>query len=506
MYFATAESLAYQHARAQALAALECKDNIAPMVTLELLPSATATVTAVSRCPFDDNGNPQKGETLLVTKSFSAEDYHTAEVNALIAAYAEGAANLVCTPNVPPQVLILTESDLFYRCPVPYRNNNWYRSAKTRSADFTYWATTTQSASCPAGTYGPGAYVSVRASSHISYEDAEAKAILQARGKAQAQLECTSYIGPILIRTFNANAQFENPGDAQVMGIFRLTHGTLTQPERAVLLGVYTLPLVYADRYNDNFIDLADYSDVETGNWNYYFYLGRPHADGSHVWIPNSVQLTIDSTVGLGGAEISSLAANPSAGILSATQGVISITRLEELTLQVSFADSPYLAIDVSGYDELDMLRPGIYIFQTDPELKNVLAHGYLDLTGYWPDIETEKTVLPFPFLPVFADRTTPISFVLYFATPDGSTFGYTLDEGWPVAPPNTSIPVTTDYSRVAWTKSDPPFSVGSIPTALTLNMPDGDPITLPTSGENIINFTSVLDCKLIIRRYRQLL
>ena len=134
----------------------------------------------------------------------------------------------------------MTEADLVYRCAVPYRNSNFYRSAASVNLDFSYQATSTQAARCPAGTYGEGNYAAASASSYISYPDAEAKAILAAQALAQATLNCTPYINRIAHRTFNATRQYP-PGDSQLRDC--RWHGTLAAGP-VVFLGVYTVPVV----------------------------------------------------------------------------------------------------------------------------------------------------------------------------------------------------------------------------------------------------------------------
>src|SRR4029077_8877782 len=101
-----------------------------------------------------------------------------------------------------PEVFIVTAADLVYRCAVPYRNINFYRSAASVNHDFVYLASSTQSARCPPGTFGMGAYADATASSYISYADAEAKAILAAQAAAGALLNCTPYTNRIALRTF----------------------------------------------------------------------------------------------------------------------------------------------------------------------------------------------------------------------------------------------------------------------------------------------------------------
>jgi hypothetical protein len=500
-----AERTAYLTARGTALAGLVCSNNIAPIATITgWTASVIATVTVVSICPFGAKGIP-----ISVTKSFSSNDYSTAEVTAITAAYAEGSSKIVCTPNVPPEVFIVTAADLVYRCAVPYRNSNFYRSASSINQDFTYIAVSTQAAYCPAGTYGTGTYAAASASSYFSYADAEAKAIAAAQAAAGAMLKCTPYTRRIALRTYNANAKYL-PGDSQVLGIFRMTSGTLAAPARLRFLGVYTVPLAgtFQNRFTDNLFHLSAFNDVWSGNWNYVFYLGRPHADGSYVWIPDSVRLRLDSDYPAS-ASIGSLSPSPSAGIFSATEGVLSITGLESLTyIFLSLAAAPYLALDAAGWSELGSGYNGVYVLQTDAAITTVLASGLVSLSAFSPNAGTEKTVIPLPFVPVFTDHTSPLTFLFYFATTNNSVpLGYNLIAGWPVGPPNASAPFTTDTSAVAWTNAGanalPPYAVSSLPSAKTVTLGTGN-LTLPAATSNIASFAATQDCKLILRRYRQ--
>ena len=501
-----AERIAYLTARGRALAGLVCATNIPPAISITgWTATVTATVTVVSTCPFGQKGVPQ-----VVIKSFSASDYATAEVTAITAAYAQGGANLSCVPNVPPEVFIVTASDLVYRCAVPYRNTNFYRSANAVNADFTYYATSTQSALCAPGTYGNGAYASATASSYISYDDAEQKAIAAAQAAASALLVCTPYTGRIALRTFNANARYA-PGDSQSLGIFRLTSGTLAAPAKLRFLGVYPVPLAgtFLPRFTDNLFYLSSFNDVYSGNWSYIFYLGRPHADGSYVWLPDSVRLRLDGSYPAA-ATIGSLTASPSSGILSANEGVLSVTGLESLTyVSLSIAAAPYLAIDAAGWSELGASYNGVYVLQTDAAISTVLASGLVPLAAYPPNAQTEKTVTPLPFVPVLSDQTTPLTFLFYFAsTNSGVPLGYNLNAGWPVGPPGASVPFTaTDVSPVAWTNAGannlPPYAVSSLSTSRVVTFGGGN-LTLPAAGSHIATFAASQDCKLILRRYRQ--
>ena len=501
-----AERTAYLTARARALAALVCANNIPPAVSITGWTSTvTAMVTVVNVCPFGSKGTP-----VVLVKSFSASDYSTAEVTAITAAYAQGGANLVCTANVPPEVFIVTASDLVYRCAVPYRNSNFYRSANAVNADFTYYATSTQIARCSPGTYGNGTYANATASSYISYNDAEAKAILAAQAAAQALLVCAPYTGRIALHTFNANARYL-PGDSQSLGIFRLTSGTLAAPAKLRFLGVYTVPLAgnFKPRFTDNLFYLSQFNDVYAGNWNYIFYLGRPHADGSYVWLPDSVRLRMDGGYPAGSA-IASLSASPPSGILSATEGVLSVSGLESLTyLSLSISTAPYLALDAAGWSELGSSFNGVYVLQTDAAVSTVLASGLLPLSAYSPSAATEKTVVPLPFVPVFSDWTTPLTFLFYFATANsGVPLGYTLNAGWPVGPPGATVPFSaTDVTPVAWTNAGannlPPYTVSSLSAPKVIPYGGGN-LTLPAATSHIATFAQSQDCKLILRRYRQ--
>ena len=85
-----AERQAYLTARAQALAGLVCTDNVPPLISFSgWTASVTAYVTVVNTCPFG-----QKGTPVTLVKSFSGNDYSTAEVTALMAGYAQGGAAL----------------------------------------------------------------------------------------------------------------------------------------------------------------------------------------------------------------------------------------------------------------------------------------------------------------------------------------------------------------------------------------------------------------------------
>lgn len=508
MTYEAVEREAYLTARAQALAALVCSSNIAPAITIAgWTASITATVTVVRICPYGQKGPPQ-----LVTKSFSANDYAYAETVALTAAYAEASAGLVCVNNIPPEVFIVTAADLVYRCAVPYRNINYYRSAASINADFVYFATSTVAARCPAGTYGKGAYATVTASSYLSYADAEAQAILQAQAAAQAALQCTPYSGRIAFHTFNANAKFA-PGDSQVLGVFRLTSGTPAAPARMRFLGVYPVPATFQNRFTDNLFYLSQFNDVLSGNWSYVFYLGRPHADGSYVWIPDSVRLRLDSAYPASVASIVSLSPAPNAGILSAAEGVLSLAGIEAVfSLSLSFAEAPYLALDPAGWCESGASYSGVYVFQTDAAVSTVLASGLVNLSPSTPNAYTEKTVLPLPFVPVITDRLAPLTFLFYFASanPANLPLGYDLNAGWPVGPPNSTAPfAVTDVSAVAWTNAGAnnlsPYTVGSLASAKAVTLPGGaGSVTLPAASSHLATFAQTQDLKVILRRYRQ--
>jgi hypothetical protein len=443
-------------------------------------------------------------------KSFSAGDYASAEAFALTAAYAEAGANLLCLDNIAPEVFIVTAADLLYRCAVPYRNPNYYRSAASVNTDFTYLATSTAAVRCPPGTYGPGAYASASASSYISYADAEAKAFTAASAAASAALNCSPYTGRIALRTFNANAKFA-PGDSQVLGVFRLTSGTPAAPARLRFLGAYSVPTTFQNRFTDNLFYLSQFNDVLSGNWNYVFYLGRPHADGSYVWLPDSLRLRLDSAYPASAASIVSLTPAPNAGILSASEGVLSLSGLESLTsVFLSIAEAPYLALDAAGWSEPGAGYAGVYVLQTDAAISTVLASGLVNLATYTPDAYTEKNVLPLPFMPVVTDRLAPLTFLFYFASPNpGAPLGYNLVAGWPVGPPNATAPfATTDVSAVAWTNAAslglPPYTVGSLASAKTVNLGAAGSVTLPAASSHVASFAATQDVKLILRRYRQ--
>jgi hypothetical protein len=500
-----AERTAYLTARARALASLVCASNVPPTVTITgWTATVTAFVTVVSVCPFG-----QKGTPVVLVKSFSANDYSVAEVTALTAGYAQGGAQLVCTNNIPPEVFIVTASDLVYRCGVPYRNTNFYRSANSVNQDFTYIASSTGIARCSPGTYGPGAYAAASASSFISYSDAEAKAIIAAGAAAQALLKCTPYTNRIALRTYNANAKYA-PGDSQCLGVFRLTSGTPAAPLRLRFLGVYTVPLAgtFQNRFTDNLFYLSQFNDVYSGNWNYIFYLGRPHADGSYVWIPDSVRLRLDGGYPAA-ASIVSLSPSPTSGILSAAEGVLSVSGLESLTfVNLSLAAAPYLSIDVAGWSELGASYNGVYVLQTDSAISQVLASGLFPLAAFSPDSATEKTVVPLPFVPVFTSHLTPLTFLFYFASANsGAPLGYNLNAGWPVGPPGASAPFLTDTSAVAWTNAGtnnlPPYAVSSLASPKTVALGTGT-VTLPAATSHVATFAGTHDAKLILRRYRQ--
>jgi hypothetical protein len=505
MSYEAVEREAYLTARSQALAALVCSPNIAPVVSITgWTVSVTATVTAVSVCPFG-----QKGPSQISIKSFSANDYATAEVMALTAAYAEGSQNLKCTDNLPPEAFIVTEADLVYRCAVPYRNSNYYRSAASVNQDFVYYATSTAAARCPPGTYGPGTYATITASSYISYADAEAQAIQQAGAAAGAALSCTAYTQRIALHTFNANAKFP-PGDSQSLGIFRLTSGTAAAPARLHFLGVYPVPTTFQSRFTDNLFYLSQFNDVVSGPWNYIFYLGRPHADGSYVWIPDSLRLRIDSAYPSSLVSVASLSAAPSAGILSAAEGLLAIAGIEAISsISLSFAEAPYLALDAAGWSETGASYSGVYVLQTDAAISTVLASGLVNLSLYTPNAYTEKTVLPLPFVPVVTDRLAPLTFLFYFASANpANPLGYDLNAGWPVGPPNSTTPfATTDVSAVAWTNAGSlslsPYTVSSLVSAKTVSLGTAGNVSLPAASSHIAVFAQTQDLKVILRRYR---
>ena len=186
------ERAAYVQARTSALAAVQCTANVAPLVTFgDIIPTITAIVSVALHCITG------QGAPVLITKSFTSLDFDVSEGLALAAAYAEANADLICVPNVPPSAYIATTSNLIYRANIPYRNRNLYRSSIATTSDFNYLASATSSASCPAGSYGPGTYATTMASSTISYADAEARAKLLAQAQAQAKLSCTLYTNRI---------------------------------------------------------------------------------------------------------------------------------------------------------------------------------------------------------------------------------------------------------------------------------------------------------------------
>jgi hypothetical protein len=501
--YAEAEVAAYLAARAAALAGLNCQTIPGPMVTiLGTSPLVRAVVTVAAQCEFGNKGSAQ-----LVKKTFTASDYYVAANTALTAAYAEANANLVCTPNVAPLVLIASQGELNYDAPIAYRNNNTYRSAISTTTDFVYTATVTATATCPAGSYGPGTYAVATGTAFTNYSDAVANATALAEAEAQAALVCTPLSNRIALNIFNAQAG-QVAGNAQVLGIFRLTSGTVSAPIRARFLGAVSLPEpgTYSSRYTDNTVYLDDFSDVTTGNQTYFFYLGRPHADGSYVWIPDSVHLRLDSNYPTTEVTIESITAAPTQGILDASFGAVNIAQLEALnSASLSLGTGLYLAIDPAGWEGVADSYSGVMVLQTDPGITTILNYGLVSLgsTNVW----TEKTVVPIPFVPTFTDWTTPLTFVFYSATPNNTApLGYNLANGWMVGPSNGSGPWLTDASPVAWTYAAthnlPAYTLGST-TGQTVSSSNGN-VVLPAATSNVANFARAENVKLILRRYRQ--
>jgi len=498
------ENRAYALARATALANLICKNNIPPVVTIvDYSPLVTATVTVVVQCPTGNKGAPVK-----VTSSFTSYDYGIAETTAVNAAYTTAYAALNCTPNVPPIVYIVTETDLTYRVQVPYRSNNSYRSAVSSSLDFLYTASATVGVSCPKGTYGLGAYATVSATSTVDYPTAEANAIAAATKQAAAQLTCNPTPERFGLRLYNAIAG-QNLSNVQVLGVYRLTSGTLAVPKKMKFLGTSTLPLSYPPNYLDSILYLDDgFNDVLAGTWSYAFYFGRPHSDGSYVFLPDSVPLRLDGVYPGGGAAIGSLAANPNAGILSAASGVLTLNGIETLgNVAFSIASAPYLALDAANWAAPGTNFAGVMILQTNPSLTTILNYGLVLLTP--PSNLTETSVSPIPFIPTFTDPSTPLTFIFLNATAGGGPLGYTLASGWNIGPIGATVPFPTDYSLVAATKAAtnnaPPFTVLSYAGTPTLASPVG-PVTLPAANSNVAAFASTEDVKVVLRKHRQAL
>jgi hypothetical protein len=138
-----------------------------------------------------------------------------------------------------------------------------------------------------------------------------------------------------------------------------------------------------------------------------------------------------------------------------------------------------------------------------------VLASGLVPLAAYSPNVPTEKTVVPLPFLPVFTDHTSSLTFLFYFASADNAApLGYDLNAGWPVGPPSSTVPfTTTDVSPVAWTNAGAnnlaPYAVSSLAAAKTVTFSGGS-LSLPAATSHIAFFAATQDVKLILRRYRQ--
>lgn len=504
-----AEDQTFEAARAAALAGLNCITNQAPTITfLDTTPQVTATITVVATCPFIPSGaqaGPQKGNPILSTFSYTGSDYGVAESTAISTAYAQATAQLVCAPNVSPNVYIVTTTDLVYRCQVPYRSRNSYRSAVSSALDFLYIATVTASATCPQGKYGAGTFATITATSTTDYPTAEANARAQAIAAAQAQLSCAPTPNKLRLRIFNANAN-QVSGSAQVIGIYRLLTGTLAVPYRMKFLGAYTLPTIWQNRFLDNLLYLDAYNDQFAGSWSYVLYFGRPHADGSYVFLPDSVQLRLDSVYPSGGASIASLTGNVPAGILSAANGVLNITSLQTLQYaKVSIATAPYLAIDSAGWEPPTGTFAGVMVLQTDAALTTILNYGLVtpDVYSNW----TEKKVYPIPFTPTFTDWTTPLTFVFFHASAGAGPLGYVLSSGWQVGPPSATAPWSTDYSLVAWTNASannqPPYTPNSYVGTPTLSSSIGN-VTLPAATQNVASFARTEDVKIILRRYRQ--
>lgn len=499
-----AEDLAFETARHVALANLHCISNLGPLVTITgFTPTVTAVVTVAVICPWGNKGSP-----VLQTLSFTGSDYNVSETTAVQAAYAQANAQLSCVPNIAPDVYIVTQTDLVYRCQVPYRSTNEYRSTVSTSLDFTYIATVTASASCPAGSYGTGAYATMTATSNTDYATAEANATALALAQAQSQLNCSPTPNRIGIRIYNANANITT-GSAQVLGVFRLLKGSLAVPQRMKFLGAYTLPTVWQNRFLDNIIYLGQFNDQLSGNWNYVFYFGRPHADGSYVFLPDSVQLRLDNVYPAGAATINSLTGNAPAGILDANSGVLSITSLQSLQYaNVSIATAPYLAIDSAGWESPTASFAGVMILQVDSATAptQVLNYGVittLSTESSW----TEKAVVPVPFTPTFTDWTTPLQFLFFNASTGSGPLGYVLSSGWQVGPPGATTPWQTDYSLVGWTHAAvnglPAYTPVSYTGTPVLSSSAGS-VTLPAATQNGAVFNRTEDVKIILRRYRQ--
>ncbi len=253
---------------------------------------------------------------------------------------------------------------------------------------------------------------------------------------------------------------------------------------------------MYLDAYNDRL----------SGNWNYVFYFGRPHADGSYVFLPDSVRLRLDSVYPPGGAVIGSLVANPSAGILDAATGVLSVTSLQTLQYaNISVATAPYLALDSSGWENPTDTYAGVMVLQTDAAFTTIYNYGLVPLASQsaW----TETNVVPIPFTPTFTDWTAPLTFIFFFASAGAGPLGYTLSAGWPVGPPGGTAPWPTDYSLVAWTYA----STNNLPAYIP-NSYGGTPIlsssagnvTLPAATQNVASFARTEDVKIILRKHRQ--
>jgi hypothetical protein len=269
-------------------------------------------------------------------------------------------------------------------------------------------------------------------------------------------------------------------------------------------LGAYTIPQVWQNRFLDNVIYLDAYNDQFAGNWNYVFYFGRPHADGSYVFLPDSVRLRLDGAYPAGAATITTLTGNASAGILNAINGVLSITSLQTLQYaNISIATAPYLAIDSCGWQSPTSNFAGVMVLQTNAAYTQILNFGLVvpDLQSNW----NEKKVYPIPFTPTFTDWSTPLTFIFFNASTGAGPLGYVLSSGWSLAAPGASVPPLPNFSLVAWTHAVsigfPPYTPHSYAGSPTLPSSVGN-VTLPPATQNVASFARTEDVKIILRKY----
>lgn len=489
-------------ARARALAAVTCVGNLGPIITFNGISSTvSATITYTSVCPFPQRGSP----STVTNTSVSTFSYADAESSAAIAAIAATSVGLVCVPNLPPSALIIADSALNYDANVPYRSDFSYNNVETHSTNYAYTATATASVSCPAGTYGQGAYAYATGMSFVSFNDAYNIALANATIKANALLTCTNNGNRILFNYTNYPFGFV-PGAVTGLGIFRLTTGTVSVPTRTKFLNFIPLPTSFDPVYWNNTIYLDPFFDRISGNHTYILRFGRLRADGSYIFQPDSVSLRIDKIVSTN-ATISSIAANPSAGILSATNGAISFTGQELLQeLRLSIATAPYLALDAAGWRELADTYVGLNMVQVDTVNRLIYANslGAGNGLALIPDPRslTETNLYPLPYTPSVNSLNPVFSFAFYFRRSDGSFVNF------PLSAKGSPAPEAIAYSSVALTNNVPPFTVSSVSASTVYTIVGGasagTTMSLPAGSSNLITFANIGEIKTIVRRFRE--